>query len=519
MSTVIESGSPVLRLHPSDDVVIARRQLVSGTVIEGVAVAGLVPPGHKVAARAIARGAPVRRYNQIIGFAKRDIRAGEHVHLHNLDIGPEHGANLGNSARDYAFGVDVKPTQYVEKPATFRGIVRADGRVATRNFIGILSSVNCSATVVRAIADRFRRDAFPQALADYPNVDGVVALTHGTGCGMDTGEALRVLRRTLGGYARHANFGAVLVVGLGCETNQISAWLGAEQLQESDTLQAFSIQTSGGTSRAVESGVARVKELLPGVNRVQREDVPASHLTIGLQCGGSDGYSGITANPALGNAVDRLVAHGGTAILSETPEIYGAEHLLTRRALSREVGEKLVARIKWWEDYCARNFGEMNNNPSPGNKAGGLTTILEKSLGAVAKGGTTNLVDVYEYAQPVDQHGLVFMDTPGFDPVSATGQVAGGANLIVFTTGRGSAYGCAPSPSIKLATNTELARRQADDIDLDCGGIADGEDSVEQVGARIFEMILQTASGSRSKSELHGYGQQEFVPWQVGATM
>ncbi|MGE5336625.1 MAG: UxaA family hydrolase [Gemmatimonadota bacterium] len=519
MPSVTETALPVLRLHPSDDVAIARRQLVSGTMIEGVAVTGLVPPGHKVAVREVPRGAPVRRYNQIIGFARRDIRAGEHVHLHNLDIGPEHGANLGNSARDHAFGVDAKPTQYVEKPATFRGIVRADGRVATRNYIGILSSVNCSATVVRAIADRFRRNIFPQALADYPQVDGVVALTHGTGCGMDMGEALRVLRRTLGGYARHANFGAVLVVGLGCETNQISAWLGAEELQESDALQVFSIQDSGGTPRAVESGVARVKELLPAVNRVEREDVSAGHLMLGLQCGGSDGYSGITANPALGSAVDRLVAHGGTAILSETPEIYGAEHLLTRRAVTREVGEKLVARIRWWEDYCARNRGEMNNNPSPGNKAGGLTTILEKSLGAVAKGGTTNLVDVYEYAQRVDKRGFVFMDTPGYDPVSATGQVAGGANLIVFTTGRGSAYGCAPSPSIKLATNTELARRQQDDIDLNCGGIADGEDSVEEVGARIFEMILQTASGRRSKSELHGYGQQEFVPWQVGATM
>ena len=519
MSAGVEIASPVLRLHPADDVAIARRQLVSGTAVEGVTVGGLVPPGHKVALRAIAQGAPVRRYNQIIGFATRDIRAGEHVHLHNLGIGPEHGANRGDAARDYAFCADVKPTKYVEKPATFRGIVRADGRVATRNYIGILSSVNCSATVVRAIADRFRRDIFAHALADFPNIDGVVALTHATGCGMDMGEALHLLRRTLGGYARHANFGAVLVVGLGCETNQISSWLGAEQLAESDTLQAFSIQASGGTSRAVESGVARVKELLPAVNRVQREEVAASHLTLGLQCGGSDGYSGITANPALGNAVDRLVAHGGTAILSETPEIYGAEHLLTRRAVSRAVGEKLIARIQWWEDYCARNHGEMNNNPSPGNKAGGLTTILEKSLGAVAKGGTTNLVDVYEYAQPVDRRGFVFMDTPGYDPVSATGQVAGGANLIVFTTGRGSAYGCAPSPSIKLATNTELWRRQQDDIDLNCGGIADGEASVEEVGARIFAMVLNTASGRKSKSEQHGYGQQEFVPWQLGATM
>ena len=518
MSAMTSDGAgPVLRLHPNDDVVIARRQLVSGTSIsaEGVTVSGLVPPGHKLAVRPIAKGAPVRRYNQIIGFATREIRPGEHVHLHNMGIGAEHGA----FARDYAFCADAKPTVYVPQPRTFRGIVRADGRVATRNYIGILSSVNCSATVVRAIADQFRRDLFPERLAAYPHVDGVVALTHGTGCGMDMGESMTILRRTLGGYAKHANFGAVLVIGLGCEANQITALLGAEGLAEGDRLRTYNMQEVGGTARAIARGVALVGEMLPAVNRVERSEVPAGHLTLGLQCGGSDGYSGITANPALGNAVDRLVAHGGTAILSETPEIYGAEHLLTRRAVTREVGEKLIARIRWWEDYTARNHGEMNNNPSPGNKAGGLTTILEKSLGAVAKGGTTNLVDVYEYAQAVDKKGFVYMDTPGYDPVSATGQVAGGANLIVFTTGRGSAYGCAPSPSLKLATNSELWRRQEEDIDIDCGQIAEGSATIESVGERIFEMILATASGQKSKSELFGYGQQEFVPWQVGAVM
>ncbi len=520
MSAVISAEpalSPVLRLHPNDDVVIARRQLVSGTVVaeENLTVAGLVPPGHKLAARAVAKGAPVRRYNQIIGFAARDIRPGEHVHLHNLGIGAEHGA----FARDYAFCADARPTAYAAEPRTFRGIVRDDGRVATRNYIGILSTVNCSATVVRAIADRFRRDVFPQALADHPNVDGVVALTHGTGCGMDMGESMAALRRTLGGYAKHANFGAVLVIGLGCEANQIAALLGAEGLVEGERLRTYNMQDVGGTAKAIERGVALIRDMLPWVDRVERREVPASHLVIGLQCGGSDGYSGITANPALGNAVDRLVAHGGTAILSETPEIYGAEHLLTRRAVSREVGEKLIARIRWWEDYTARNHGEMNNNPSPGNKAGGLTTILEKSLGAVAKGGTTNLVDVYEYAQPVTARGFVFMDTPGYDPVSATGQVAGGANMIVFTTGRGSAYGCAPAPSLKLATNSDLWRRQEEDIDINCGEIAEGMTTIDEVGERIFELILATASGRKSKSELFGYGQQEFVPWQLGAVM
>jgi altronate hydrolase len=514
---MLQDVPPVLRLNPADDVVIARRQLVSGTLIksEGITVIGLVPPGHKVATRAIAPGQPVRRYNQIIGFATREIRPGEHVHLHNLGIGVEHGA----FARDYAFCADVRPTPTVAMPATFKGIVRADGRVATRNYIAILSSVNCSATVSRAIADRFRRDLFPDELAPYPNVDGVIALTHGTGCGMDMGESMAVLRRTMAGYARHPNVAAAIFVGLGCEANQITSLFGAEHLRDGERVASYNMQDVGGTAKAIERGVALVREMLPAANRVQRQDVPASHLMLGLQCGGSDGYSGITANPALGNAVDRLVAHGGTAILSETPEIYGAEHLLTRRAVSREVGEKLIARIKWWEDYTARNHGEMNNNPSPGNKAGGLTTILEKSLGAVAKGGTTNLVDVYEYAQPVDKHGFVYMDTPGYDPVSATGQVAGGANMIVFTTGRGSAYGCAPSPSLKLATNSELWQRQEEDIDLNCGEIADGAATIDELGARLFDLILQTASGSTTKSERFGYGQSEFVPWQLGAVM
>jgi altronate hydrolase len=502
--------SLTIRLHPNDDVVIARTQLVGGTLLadEKVTVSGLVPPGHKVATRAIRAGEPVKRYNQIIGFASRDIAPGEHVHLNSLA--------MGAFDRDYAFGADAKPTCYVDPPATFTGIVRADGRVATRNYIGLLSTVNCSATVVRGIADAFRVNA----LDAYPNIDGVVALTHGSGCGMDTqGDGMKLLRRTLGGYARHPNFAGVLVVGLGCEANQISSLFGAENLTEGPLLRTFSIQDTGGTAKTIAHGIGMVREMLPHANVVTRQTVPASHITVGLQCGGSDGYSGITANPALGAAVDLLVRHGGTAILSETPEIYGAEHLLTRRAVSRAVGEKLIARIKWWEDYTERERGEMNNNPSPGNKAGGLTTILEKSLGAVAKGGTTNLIDVYEYAETVTAKGFVYMDTPGYDPVSATGQVAGGANMIVFTTGRGSAYGCAPSPSLKLSTNTALWMKQEEDIDLNCGEIADGTASVDEIGEVLFRLMLETASGTKSKSERHGYGQSEFVPWYVGAVM
>ena len=506
---------PFIRLHPADDVLIARSQLVGGTTADSVVIKGLIPAGHKVATRAIHAGEAVRRYNQIIGFASKSIAPGEHVHTHNLNMGPD----KGDFARDYAFGADVK-AEPAKREATFMGIKRTDGRVATRNYIGILSSVNCSATAARAIADHFSRRNNPAALTDFPNVDGVVALTHGTGCGMDSdGLGLQILQRTLTGYATHANFAGVLVVGLGCESNQINAWLAHGSLREGETLRVFSIQDTGGTAKTVAKGIALINEMLPQANAVKREPCSASHITIGLQCGGSDGYSGISANPALGAAVDLLVAHGGTAILSETPEIYGAEHLLTRRAVRPDIAEKLISRIKWWEHYTEINEGEMNNNPSPGNKAGGLTTILEKSLGAVAKGGTTNLQAVYEYADPVTTHGFVYMDTPGYDPVSATGQVAGGANIICFTTGRGSAYGCAPSPSLKLATNTALWQRQEEDMDINCGEIIDGSVSIQQMGQRIFDMVLATASGTPSKSEAHGYGQNEFVPWQVGAVM
>jgi altronate hydrolase len=506
---MLQAIESTIRLHPDDDVVIARAEIPTGTLVtrERVHTVVTIPAGHKLAVRDVAQGRPLRRYNQIIGFATRPIKAGEHVHVHNLA--------MGDFERDYAFCLDKRETAYAQPGATFLGIVRQDGRVATRNYIGILTSVNCSATVARMVADHFKNN-----LRDYPNVDGVVALTHKTGCGMASeGEGMEVLRRTMAGYARHPNFFAVQVIGLGCEANQINNLLSTQQLKRDEKLHAYTIQEKGGTSKAVREGIARIQAILPEANKATREPVPASHLMLGLQCGGSDGYSGISANPALGAAVDLLVRHGGTAILSETPEIYGAEHLLTRRAVSREVGEKLIRRIKWWEDYTARNRMEMNNNPSPGNKAGGLTTILEKSLGAVAKGGTTNLVDVFEYAAPVTARGFVYMDTPGYDPVSATGQVAGGANMICFTTGRGSAYGCKPAPSLKLATNTPLFVHQEEDMDFNCGTIIDGNETIAQAGERFFELILRAASGEKTKSEQFGYGEDEFAPWTIGATM
>ncbi len=509
----IDHAPAVLVMHPRDNVAVARVDIAAGVTLalpdgSSVTLAMAVPAGHKVALVPLAPGTVVRKYGQVIGAATTAIAGGDHVHLHNLGMGGSHPA--------HGVGQAYAVTQQVAHPATFDGYLRADGRVGTRNYVGIISSVNCSATVCKAIAQGFAG----AAMAAFPGVDGVVAITHGTGCGMGSaGEGIELLRRTLQGYATHPNFAAVLVVGLGCEVNQVGAIVQDGGAHEPGRVVAMTIQDAGGTRAAIDQGRQIVEGLLHAAGRAGRTRVPASRLVVGLQCGGSDGYSGISANPALGAAVDLLVAHGGTAILSETPEIYGAEHLLTCRAASREVADRLLARIAWWEQYTARNGGDMNNNPSPGNKAGGITTILEKSLGAVAKGGGSGLMDVVEYAQPVQAAGLVFMDTPGYDPVSATGQVAGGANLICFTTGRGSTYGCKPTPSIKLATNTPMFKRMQLDMDFNAGEIVDGTLGVAAAGERIFSLMLATASGRQSASETNDLGDNEFVPWQLGAVM
>jgi altronate hydrolase len=502
--------SLTIRLNPADNVVVSRAQMLPGTTIaeEGIASIEAIPTSHKIATRPIAAGEAVRKYNQIIGFATKDIAVGAHVHVHNVAV--------RDFARDYDYCAEARETEFVATPASFQGYKRANGRVGTRNYIGVLTSVNCSATVARYIADAFRGDD----LGDFPNVDGVVALVHSTGCGMaDSGDGYANLQRTLWGYARHPNFAGIVMVGLGCEVNQIDFLLEAYGIERGPMFRTMTIQDAGGTKRSIDRGVAMIREMLPEANRITRTAQPVSHLTLALQCGGSDAYSGITANPSLGAAADLLVRHGGTAILSETPEIYGAEHLLTRRAVSREVGEKLIERIHWWEDYTKRNGGEMNNNPSPGNKDGGLTTILEKSLGAAAKGGTTNLCGVYKYAEPITEQGFVFMDSPGYDPCSITGQVASGATIVCFTTGRGSVYGCKPSPCLKLATNTAMFNRMDQDMDINCGTVVDDGESIQAVGRRIFERLIDVASGDPTKSEQYGFGDDEFIPWQIGAVM
>jgi altronate hydrolase len=501
----------VLQLRAGDQVGIALADLAPGQALAPHAGATRegIPFGHKVALSALRRGETVLRLGQPIGVASSDIAVGDWVHLHNLEFRPSSvghaiGSRLSNTAPIIAGTIP-----------SFEGYVRADGRVGTRNYVGVLTSVNCAALVTRMIAEHFRA---PGRLAPYPFVDGVVALTHKSGCSVADGStSMDMLRRTLAGYARHPNFCGVLLVGLGCEDNQIDQLMAEEQLEPGPLLRRLSIQDTGGTRATIAAGVAEVEAMLAVTSEARRQTVPVSEISVGLQCGGSDSFSGITANPALGAAVDRLVAAGGTAILAETPEIYGAENLLLERAVSDEVGQRLVALLSWWEEYAAREPQGLDNNPSPGNKAGGLTTILEKSLGAVAKGGSTNLTGVYGYARPIETRGLVFMDSPGFDPMSATGQVASGANLIAFTTGRGSCFGCRPVPSLKLATNTAMYRRMEEDMDINCGQILDGESDIEAMGEQIFSAMIATASGQPTKSELLGYGEDEFAPWHVNA--
>ena len=500
-----------IRLNPQDNVIIALKDLAPGATVPGldVPLTEAVARGHKIATRPIAEGEKVLRYGQTIGVATRLIAPGEHVHVHNL--------GMGGHAEAQEFSTEVRPLAAPSEQRHFMGYHRADGSVGTRNYLGILTSVNCSGSVARFIAEAVEKQGWLDA---FENVDGIVPIVHGTGCGMSgNDEGYDTLFRTLQGYARNPNFGGILLLGLGCEVMQVPDLVGRGRMRADGNIRYMTIQQSGGTRKTIERGIEQLKEMAEAANKIARAPAGLEHLMIGMQCGGSDGYSGITANPALGAASDLLVAHGGTTILSETSEIYGAEHLLTRRAVTPEVGAKIVERIHWWEDYAARNGGKMDNNPSPGNKKGGLTTILEKSLGAVVKGGTAPLTQVYRFAEPITERGFVFMDSPGYDPCSVTGQIASGANLIAFTTGRGSVSGYKPTPCIKLATNSEMYGRMSEDMDINCGDIITDGVSLEAKGREIFELFLRVASGEETKSEELGFGGAEFVPWQMGAVM
>ena len=520
-----------IQLHLDDNVAIATRPLRGDSALKlgalSVTLRQPIKLGHKLSLRAIRHGERVLRYGQTIGFATEEIEPGDWVHVHNCAV--------GDFTRNYASATETPSTPTPIRDRTFQGYRRTDGRSGTRNYLAVISSVNCSASVCKAISRKFTAEL----LRDYPQVDGVVAFTHGGGCGMSyRGPAHQILNRTLAGFAKHPNIGGYLLIGLGCETGGIGYLMQDQKLVQiggssggklgsietrsskgnSREPVVLSMQDEGGTVATMETGIRLVAQMLPKVNDVRRESIPASEIVLGTNCGGSDGNSGVTANPALGVASDMLVACGGTSILAETDEIYGAEHLLTRRAVSKEVADKLIERIEWWKWYSSIFGGQMDNNPTLGNKEGGLTTILEKSLGAVTKGGSTALVDVYHYAELVTAKGFVVMDTPGLDAVSVTGIVAGGANVVVFTTGRGSCYGCKPTPSIKVATNTPMFERMIGDMDLDAGTILTGR-SIQEVGRDIFEEILAVAGGKKTKSEQHGIGEEEFVPWNVGPVL
>ena len=506
-----DANAAAILLNPADDVAVARRRISNGegSGVQGVIAKQLIPRGHKISLRQFLPGAELRKFGQVIGVATQEIQPGEHVHLHNLA--------MTESSAAHQFAIETEETGMLPEAdrRTFLGYDRGAGGIGTRNFIGVLTTVNCSATVSRYIADHFNQMG---GLEGFGNVDGVVALTHGLGCAISNkSEGYKYLTRVIQGYARHPNFGGILMIGLGCETNQIQPILEHYKLEEGERFRTMTIQQLGGTRKTIEAASGMIREMLPAVNSAGRTRQPLSGLKVALECGGSDGYSGITANPALGHASDLIVRNGGTSCLAETPEIYGAEHLLTRRAVRPEVAQKLLDRIDWWRDYTARNGAELNNNPSYGNKQGGLTTILEKSLGAVAKGGSMPLKAVYEYAEIIDQPGFVFMDTPGYDPVAVTGQVAGGCNVVCFTTGRGSVSGWKPAPTIKIATNTEMYEHMREDMDIDTGGIVAGTETIESAGEKIFEQIIAVASGEKTVSELYDYGDNEFVPWQVGA--
>ena len=509
------STPSALSLHTSDNVAVAVQLLQEQSAVQidqlSLNVRQTIAPGHKIATRDLSEGDAIVKFGQAIGYASTSISAGEWVHVHNV--------TATKPGLDYDFATELHPPATPAVSRTFQGYRRRNGGAGTRNYIAVLSTVNCSATTARYVA----RELAETDLSAYPNIDGIVPLVHKSGCAVEfNGHDHQQLNRTMAGFANHPNIAACIVLGLGCETAQAThlerehqlVQLGSDQA-ESDRPLVLNIQEVGGVRKTVDRAVGVLRELLPEANNVQRVPIPVGELKVAMECGGSDGNSGITANPAVGVASDLLVAHDATTILSETPEIYGAEHLLTRRAVTPQIGEKLLERIHWWEDYAAKHGASIDNNPSVGNKNGGLTTIFEKSLGAIAKGGTSPLMDVYRYAEPITSKGFVIMDSPGFDPASITGKVASGAQVVIFTTGRGSCFGCKPSPTIKIATNTPMFERMHEDMDINAGVILEGT-SVEQVGQQIFERIIATASGEKTLSESQGIGDEEFCPWFPG---
>jgi len=507
IANVPTAENSAIQLHPADNVAVARVPISAGAELcvggESLTVRDAIPAGHKLAVREIAAGAAVFRYGQPIGLASAPIEPGSHVHTHNLAFDDR------RAPYEFPTASLAAPERREDGPS-FLGYLRADGRAGTRNYIAVVAASNCAAHTAELIARSYAGETLP------PNVDGVVAFPHGEGCAHSGDADMDQLRRTLGGVLAHPNVSAAVILGLGCEGNQIEHYLG-DRGPRAERLVGMTVQASGGTRSAVEAARREIARLMEGAAAESRYPIPASRIVLGLNCGGSDSFSGITANPALGRCSDWLAELGGTPVLAETPEIFGAEHLMVRRARNRQVAEKLLAQIDSYKQYLARFGASFDDNPSPGNKAGGLTNILEKSLGAAAKSGASPLIEVYDYGERIGNPGLAFMNTPGYDPVSLTGLAAGGVNVIAFTTGRGSAIGFPTIPVIKIASNSNTYRTMRDNMDVNAGRIADGECGIDEVGREIFDLVLAVASGRRTCAERLGH--QEFVPWRIGPVL
>lgn len=498
-------------VDPNDNVAVVKKSTFSDLEVvlpngKTVQVRGAVPPGHRFATRDISAGEFVLQFGQPIGTSL-GIRSGEQITHSNMTndvpIVRDLPENLHTPAPDYL---------PVDERGTFMGYKRPDGRVGTRNYVLIVPTSMCASHEAQQISTIAEFTLYSRE--KYPNVDGVVAIPHNKGCGCQEGSTIDVMLRTLSNYADHPNVGGVILIDLGCEkTNlaQVERYLLKREKSFDKPVAKIGIQDVGGTQAAIQQGLKEVEALLPKVNLTSREEVPVSELVLGVKCGGSDGFSGISANPSLGRAADMLVRSGGTVLITEVPEFCGAEHLLAYRAKDVETGRAVYRMVDWYKEYASKFGAVLNNNPSPGNIAGGLLNITIKSLGAIAKAGTTRIEGVVEYAETPTNRGVNLMQGPGYDQESTPGLVAAGATVVVFTTGRGTTIGNAIAPVIKLASNSPVFARMSQDLDLSAGGVIDGTETIDQVGKRVFERVCEVAGGLQAKAEIHKH--REFQFW------
>jgi len=512
-----QSASPALSdfaviVDPADNVAVVKTAVDAGLSLEApggrtVTLTGAVTPGHRFATRAIPEGTFVLQYGQPIGTS-RGIAEGDPITLRNM-------SNEVPVVRDLPADLHIAAPDHfpASQVATWQGFRRPDGRIGTRNFVLIVPTSMCASHESQQIATIAEFTLYSRE--KFPNVDGVVAIPHNKGCGCSDGSNIDVMLRTLSNYAGHPNVGGVIFIGLGCEKTNLTAvekYLQKEHVELGKPVVRFGIQEVGGTQAVIDRGLKEVADMLPIVNQTTRSAASMDELILGVKCGGSDGFSGLSANPALGRAADLLVRSGGTVLITEVPEFCGAEHILAQRSKDRATGEAVYEMVDWYKEYASKFGTVLNENPSPGNVAGGLLNITIKSLGAIAKAGTTRVEGVTGYAELPAGKGLWLMQGPGYDQESTPGLVAAGAQVVVFTTGRGTTIGNAIAPVVKLASNTPVHQRMSRDLDLSAGGIIDGTETIAQVGARVFEHVRRVASGDvQAKAEETKH--REFGIW------